>query len=252
MGLLTVRSVRFTETSSRPSNATCARRTLPATRYLSIMPGRRYPSLIPRPMRKGWRKYLSACWGASSYIYAEAVWSQQLPNWIASHVRMFEHFGGVPQVVVCDNLKSAVTRASRTDPDVHPTYLDMASHYGTVIFPARPYKPRTSPRRKTVLIVERWIMFPSAQTGLYQPGGTQPGDFGFADRCKQPPFQKLKGCRREAFEKLDRPALKPLLQTRYAFTEFLRLRVGPINTSKLPPTITVSRVSWFVGRWMSG
>jgi len=83
--------------------------------------------------------------GASNYIYAEAVWSQQLPEWIASHVRMFEHFGGVTQVVVCDNLKSAVIRASRANPTVHPTYLDMASHYSTMILPARPRKRSERP-----------------------------------------------------------------------------------------------------------
>ena len=80
--------------------------------------------------------------GGSSYIYADAVWNQRKANWIASHVRMFEHFGGVPQMVICDNLKSAVSKPSRTDPVIQTAYQDMATHYGTAIFPARVYKPK--------------------------------------------------------------------------------------------------------------
>lgn len=165
--------------------------------------------------------------GASNYIYAEAHWTQSLPDWIAAHVRMFEHFGAVPSVVVCDNLKSAVTRASRTDPDVHPTYLDMASHYGTVIFPARPYKPKDKSKAENgVLIVERWIMFRLRKRVFTSLAELNRAISDLLTDANSRPFQKLKGCRREAFEKLDRPALKPLPQTRYAFTEFLRLRVG--------------------------
>ena len=79
--------------------------------------------------------------GASNYTYAEAHWSQHLPNWIAAHTRMFEFFGGVPAVIVCDNLKSAVVKASRTEPVLHPAYQNLADHYGALILPARPYKP---------------------------------------------------------------------------------------------------------------
>ena len=185
------------------------------------------PVIDPKTDEKRMAQIFVGVLGASSYIYAEAVWSQQLPNWIASHVRMFEHFGGVPQVVVCDNLKSAVTRASRTDPDVHPTYLDMASHYGTVIFPARPYKPKDKSKAENgVLIVERWIMFRLRKRVFTSLAELNRAISDLLTDANSRPFQKLKGCRREAFEKLDRPALKPLPQTRYAFTEFLRLRVG--------------------------
>ena len=98
--------------------------------------------------------------GASNYTYAEAHWSQQLPNWIAAHTRMFEFFGGSPKIVVCDNLKSAVTKASRTEPVVHPAYQHLAEHYSTVILTARPRKPKDKSKvENAVLIVERWILF---------------------------------------------------------------------------------------------
>ena len=76
--------------------------------------------------------------GASSYTYAEATWSQTLPDWVGSHVRAFEFYGGLPEVVVPDNLKSAVSKACRYDPDINPTYQQMAEHYGVAVVPARP------------------------------------------------------------------------------------------------------------------
>ena len=80
--------------------------------------------------------------GASNYTYAEATWTQSLEDWIGSHCRAFEFFGGVPEVVVPDNLKAGVTHPSFYEPDINPTYQDTATHYGIAIVPARPGKPR--------------------------------------------------------------------------------------------------------------
>jgi transposase len=68
--------------------------------------------------------------GASNYTYAEATWTQSLPDWIGSHVRTFAAFGGVPEIVVPDNLKAAVTRAHRYEPEINRTYAALAQHYG--------------------------------------------------------------------------------------------------------------------------
>ena len=87
-------------------------------------------------------KMFVAAMGASNYTYAEAVASEGLEDWIGAHVRMFAHLGGVPKVVVPDNLKSAVFKADRFDPGLNRTYAEMAGHYGTAILPARPRKPR--------------------------------------------------------------------------------------------------------------
>ena len=80
--------------------------------------------------------------GASNYTFAEATWTQTLPDWIGSHSRAFVFFGGVPKVVVPDNLKSGVTKACFYEPDINPTYLDMANHYGSAVIPARVRKPK--------------------------------------------------------------------------------------------------------------
>ena len=85
--------------------------------------------------------------GASSFTYAEAVWSQKLPDWIAAHVRAFAYFGGAARQTVSDNLKAGITKASFHEPMVNRTYADMARHYHTAIVPARPYKPRGTRRK---------------------------------------------------------------------------------------------------------
>ena len=76
-----------------------------------------------------------AALGASNYTYAEATWTQKLPDWIASHCRAYEYIGGVPEVTVPDNLKSGVKNPCFYEPDINPTYLDMARHYGTASYP---------------------------------------------------------------------------------------------------------------------
>ena len=80
--------------------------------------------------------------GASNYSFAEATWSQTMCDWLASHVRTFEFFGGTTTIVVPDNLKSGVTKASRYEPDDNRSYNAMAEHYGTVIIPTRPRQPK--------------------------------------------------------------------------------------------------------------
>ena len=97
--------------------------------------------------------------GASNYTYAEATWSQELPEWIGSHVRCFEFLGGVPQIVVPDNLKSGVTHAHRYEPELNPTYRELARHYGVAVIPARAARPRDKAKVEAgVQLVERWIL----------------------------------------------------------------------------------------------
>jgi len=100
-----------------------------------------------------------AVWGASNYTFAEATLTQQLPDWIGSHTRAFSYFGCVPKIVVPDCLKSAVHQACRYEPELNPTYAEMASHYGICVLPARPARPRDKAKVETgVLIAKRWIL----------------------------------------------------------------------------------------------
>ena len=97
--------------------------------------------------------------GASNFTYAEATWSQDLRDWIGSHVRAFEAIGGVVEVVVPDNLKSGVTKPYWYEPDVNPSYQEIAEHYGVAVLPARVRRPRDKAKVESgVLQVERWIL----------------------------------------------------------------------------------------------
>ncbi len=99
-----------------------------------------------------------AALGASSFTYAEATWGQTLPDWIGSHTRAFAHLGGVPAMVVSDNLKSGITKACFYEPGVNRAYAEMAVHHDTAIVPARPAKPRDKAKVEVaVQVTTRWI-----------------------------------------------------------------------------------------------
>jgi transposase len=99
--------------------------------------------------------------GASHYLYVEATWTQRLPDWIAAHVRMYEDFGGVPTLTIPDNIKTGVQHACFYDPELNPTYQDLARHYDTTILPTRPAEPRDKAKvEAAVLIVERQVLAP--------------------------------------------------------------------------------------------
>ena len=149
--------------------------------------------------------------GASNYTYAEAHWSQQLPDWIAANVRMLEFFGGVPAFIVCDNLKSAVTRPSLTEPLVNESYQNFAAHDDTTILPARAHRPKDKAKVEGhVLIVERWILFRLRKRLFTSLGELNAAIRELLDDLNRRPFQKLPGNRLTGFETVDRPALRAL------------------------------------------
>lgn len=164
--------------------------------------------------------------GASNYTYAEATWSQSLPDWIGSHVRTFRFLGGVPELVVPDNLRSGVSKAHRYEPDTNPTYQDMASHYGVAVLPARVRKPRDKAKVEGgVLIVERWILAALRHRQFFSLAELNRVISELLEKLNARPFRKLPGCRREHFEQLDRPALQPLPAEPYVYAEWKKARV---------------------------
>lgn len=165
--------------------------------------------------------------GASSYTYAEATWTQSLPDWIGSHVRAFRYFGGVVEIVVPDNLKSGVLKPCRYEPDINPTYQDMAEHYGAAVIPARVKKPKDKAKVEAgVLLAERWILAKLRKRTFF--GLTQLNDAigQLLEELNSRPFQKLPGSRRSMFEELDRPALKPLPPQPYEYAEWKKPKVN--------------------------
>ena len=165
--------------------------------------------------------------GASSYTFAEATTGQDLRNWIGSHQRAFEFFGGVTEVVVPDNLKSAVTHPSYYEPDLNPTYRDLGEHYGVAIIPARPYRARDKAKAEVgVQVVQRWIVAALRKRKFFSLAEVNQAIAELLVWVNQRPFRKREGSRATLFAQLDRPALKPLPASRYQFGEWETARVN--------------------------
>ena len=168
-----------------------------------------------------------AAQGASNHTFAEATWTQGMDDWIGSHVRAVEFFGGVNAVVVPDNTKSAVTSPHRYEPDVNKTYLDWARHYGCAVIPARSLKPRDKAKvEAAVQGVERWVMAPLRHRTFFSIGDLNRALREQLDAYNARPFQKLEGSRESLFEELDRPALKPLPPGRYELARWKEAKVN--------------------------
>jgi transposase len=156
--------------------------------------------------------------GASNYLYAEVVASQQLGPFVMAHVHAFEAMGAVPEIVVCDNLRSGVTKAHRYEPEVNATYAEMAEHYGTVIIPTRPRKPRDKAKVENgVLLAERWILARLRDRRFSSVAEANQAVAELVGWINDRPFKKMPGNRRELFCSLDRPAMRPLPTEGYAF-----------------------------------
>lgn len=165
--------------------------------------------------------------GASSYTYAQACRSQELPEWIGAHTRMIDFYGGVPLAIVPDNLKSGVKHACYYEPDLNPTYHDWAVHYGTTVLPARVRRPRDKAKVEAgVLLVERWILARLRKHTFFSLAELDEEIRRLLDSLNQRPFQKLEGSRRSLFDTLDRPALLPMPATRYDFAQWKRATVN--------------------------
>ena len=165
--------------------------------------------------------------GASNYTYAVALPSQELPHWIGGHVAAFDFLGGCPAIIVTDNLRSAVSRAHRYEPDINPTYAELAAHYGCAVIPARPYRPRDKAKAEQgVLLAERWILAALRGRTFFSLAEANAAVAERVAWLNARPFSKLPGSRRELFESLDRPALRPLPDRPYEFAEWHSAKVN--------------------------
>lgn len=165
--------------------------------------------------------------GASNYTFAEATWTQTLPDWIGSHQRAFAFFGGVTATVVPDNLKAGVTRAHRYEPELNPTYAELAAHYGVVILPTRVGKPRDKAKVEVgVQVVERWILARLRNQTFFSLPELNRAIADLLPLLNERAFKKLPGSRRALYEQLDRPVLRPLPAQAYVFAIWKKARVN--------------------------
>lgn len=188
--------------------------------------GQTVPVVDPRTGEVREAQIFVAVLGASNFTYAEASWTQSLPDWIGSHIRAFEYFQCVPQLLVPDNLKSAVRHAHRYEPLINRTYQEMAAHYGTAVLPTRAARPKDKAKVEVgVQIVERFILARLRHHTFFSLVELNAEIAELCERLNTRAFRKLPGTRRTQFEALDRPAMQGLPAERYFFAEWKRARV---------------------------
>ncbi len=165
--------------------------------------------------------------GASGYTYAEASANQRLEFFIDSHVNNFEFYEGVPQILVPDNLKSAVTKAHRYDPQINGSYQDMAEHYNTVVIPARPYSPKDKSKVELAIkLVQRWILAKIRNEIFFTVFELNKRIRDLLNYYNGKKIKKLDKSRKELFLELDKPALAALPAYRYEFKNVRWRRVN--------------------------
>ncbi|WLB18880.1 IS21 family transposase [Bradyrhizobium japonicum] len=165
--------------------------------------------------------------GASNYTYAEATWTQTLPDWIEAHVRMFRFFGGVPRLVVSDNLKSGVHRASFYDPEINRSYGMMASHYGVGVLPARPRKPRDKAKVEAgVRFAQTYILGRLRRQTFFSLAEANAAIAAALERINAHIMRRLGVSHRQLFETVEMSVLASLPDADYQFAEWRVARVS--------------------------
>lgn len=165
--------------------------------------------------------------GASNLTYAEATWTQKLPDWTGAHVRMFRFFGGTPRLLVPDNLKSGVNKASFYDPEINRTYGSLASHYSVGVLPARPRKPRDKAKVEAgVRFAQSYILGRLRRQIFFSLAECNAAIALAMEAMNSRTMRKLGVSRRELFEKIERDALSPLPEADWEYAEWKRARVN--------------------------
>lgn len=162
--------------------------------------------------------------GYSQLVFAEALRDQSLEGWLKTHPLMFEYMGGVPRVVVPDNLKSAVTRPGKF-PEINHSYQELAEHYGFVIDPARVRRPQDKSLAEIgVLLVTRWITVVLRRRRFFSVEEINQAMAELLEQLNQRPFKRYQGNRRERFEQTERAALSALPSKSFEIGRWLHLQ----------------------------
>jgi transposase len=165
--------------------------------------------------------------GASSLTYAEATWTQTLPDWIGAHKRAFRYFGGVTAMIVSDNLKSGITKACFYEPNVNRTYQEMADHYDTAIVPARPKKPKDKAKVEVgVQVTTRWVIAKLRKRTFFSLAELNAAISDCVEQINNRVTRHLGANRRSLFEQVERSTLKSLPAREYIFAYWKQCRAG--------------------------
>ena len=165
--------------------------------------------------------------GYSGYPFVEAFPNEQETNWITANVDALHYYGGVPRIIVPDNLKTAVKTPKYYEPVINSAYWELAQHYGVAIVPARSYKPQDKPFvEETVGWLETWLLGKLRKQTFFSFGELNKTILRLQRELSARPFQKREGSRLSEFNDVDRPALGPLPARRFEIADVVLRRVG--------------------------
>jgi transposase len=165
--------------------------------------------------------------GASSFTYAEATESQRTEDFLASHVRAFEYFGGTSELVIPDQLRTAVGRPCRYEPGAQRSYEELALHYGTALLPARPRRPRDKAKVEVgVQVVQRWILARLRHETFFSLAALNRRIGELREELNDRPMRAYGASRRELFERYERAALRPLPACPYRYGAWKTAKVN--------------------------
>lgn len=169
-----------------------------------------------------------AVMAASSLSFAFATWSETLQDWSDGHVQAFAFFGGAARLLMLDSAKVAVIKACVYDPQNNRSYVELAAHYDTAVLPARPYRPRGKAKVEACVgIIERWLLGRLPNRVWYGLGDLNAAIAGLLARLNDERVLRRFGLtRRQLFEKIDAPHLKPLPATAYVLAQWRRARLA--------------------------
>jgi transposase len=165
--------------------------------------------------------------GASSYMYMEICSDMKLENWIKCHVNAFKFIGGVTEAIVPDNLRTGVKSPCLYQPLENETYKSMAEYYDTVIIPARVRKPRDkSKAEKGVQIVENNVLAPLRNHKFFSVVEANQSTYALMLEVNEKEMKHVKKSRKQLYEELDKPALKPLPFRPYEIVRFSKATIS--------------------------
>jgi transposase len=189
--------------------------------------GKKVPIADPLTGEVRMAEIFVAVLGASHLTYAEATWTQTLPDWIGAHVRMFRFYGAAPRLLVPDNLRSAVNKASFYDLELNRSYAAMAAHYNVGVLPARPKKPRDKAAVEAgVRFAQSYILGRLRHVTFFSLAECNAGITAALERMNGREMRRLGVSRRQLFETIERPVMQPLPEQDYEYAEWRLARVG--------------------------
>ena len=158
---------------------------------------------------------------ASGYSYAKATPDQTRPSLINGVIDAMEFFDGITELLVPDNLKSAVARADRYEPDINNAFQDMADHYGAAVLPARPFRFKDKAKVElSVKLVQRWILAKLRHQLFFSLAELNQAIFDLLRYFNNRIIRRYGKSRFDLYQELDKPVLKSLPCRRYEYREF--------------------------------